>query len=96
MCIAKVSKTISKIRYVLILISHFQYKVGQTKIDWHDWDFITEELKRNGPGEQGKPVVLDSNESNNDKSSYQSNGFSGYVSDKISLDRAVKDIRHPL
>ena len=24
------------------------------------------------------------------------NGFSGFVSDKIALDRAVKDIRHPL
>ena len=73
-----------------------KYKVGTNKIDWHDWDSISEELKRKGPGEQGFPVVIQSNESNDDKSSYQGNGFSGFVSDKISINRAVKDIRHPM
>ena len=73
-----------------------QYMVGQTKIDWHDWDLIADELKRTGPGEQGKPVAVKPNESKIEKSSYQGNGFSGYISDKISLNRAVKDIRHPL
>ena len=48
-----------------------KYKVGTNKIDWHDWDSISEELKRKGPGEQGFPVVIQSNESNDDKSSYQ-------------------------
>lgn len=29
------------------------------------------------------------------REAHQSNGFAGYVSDKISLDRAIPDIRHP-
>ena len=66
------------------------------KIDWHDREFISKEQKRTGPGEQGKGVTLQSNEHSLSQSSYDSNGFSGFVSDKIALDRAVKDIRHPL
>ena len=73
-----------------------QYKVDITKMDWHDWEFIAKEQKRTGPGEQGKPVNLASNEISISQSSYESNGFSGYVSDKLALDRAIKDIRHPL
>ena len=67
-----------------------------TKIDWHDREFISKEQKRTGPGEQGKGVDLQSNEHSLSQSSYDGNGFSGFVSDKIALDRAVKDIRHPL
>jgi len=84
----------------LRLISTFfllkQYKVDITKIDWHDWEFIAKEQKRTGPGEQGKSVSLSSDEQSLSQKSYDSNGFSGFVSDKIDLDRAVKDIRHPL
>ena len=84
----------------LRLISTFsllkQYKVDITKIDWHDWEFIAKEQKRTGPGEQGKTVTLSSDEHSLSQKSYDSNGFSGFVSDKIDLDRAVKDIRHPL
>jgi len=84
----------------LRLISTFsllkQYKVDITKIDWHDWEFIAKEQKRIGPGEQGKTVRLSSDEHSLSQKSYDSNGFSGFVSDKIDLDRAVKDIRHPL
>jgi len=72
------------------------YKVDITKIDWHDWEFIAKEQKRTGPGEQGKTVRLSSDEHSLSQKSYDSNGFSGFVSDKIDLDRAVKDIRHPL
>ena len=78
------------------MVSILQYKVGQSKIDWHDWEQISEELKRTGPGEQGKPVIVDGTQKDKDRSSYQENGFSGFVSDQISLERAVKDIRHPL
>ncbi len=66
-----------------------------TKIDWHDWDQIGAELKRTGVGEQGVPVVLRPDEESADRKSYSENGFSGYISDKIALDRAVPDIRHP-
>ena len=47
-----------------------------------------------GPGEQGVPVSLSASEEDNKKSLFQVNGFNALASDKISLDRALKDIRH--
>ena len=48
-----------------------------------------------GPGEQGKPVYLDpQDDKEKEKESFQANGFSAYISDKISLDRALPDTRH--
>ena len=41
-------------------------------------------------------MIVDGTQKDKDRSSYQENGFSGFVSDQISLERAVKDIRHPL
>lgn len=67
------------------------------KIDWHDWERIAEESKRIGPGEQGQPIQLVGEEEHSkSQKSFQGNGFSGFVSDKIALDRAIKDIRNPL
>ena len=50
-----------------------------------------------GAGEQGHPVIATDEEKNTNefREAHQSNGFSGYISDKISLDRAIPDIRHP-
>jgi hypothetical protein len=40
--------------------------------------------------------VTDAEKNTNEfREAHQSNGFSGYVSDKISLDRAIPDIRNP-
>lgn len=77
-------------------IYFFQYEVSDVKIDWHDWKQIKEESQRKGMGEQGQPITLKGDELAKSGNSYGGNGFSGFVSDKISLDRAVKDIRHPL
>lgn len=66
-----------------------------TKIDWHDYKKIAEEQARVGPGEQGAAVILSAEEEKLKDELYKANGFNGYVSDKISLDRALKDIRHP-
>jgi len=63
-------------------------------IDWHNWEQIQEESQRVGPGEQGKAVVISQNEESKHSDLFRSNGFSGWASDKISLDRAVPDIRH--
>lgn len=67
------------------------------KIDWHNYKQINEDKKRKGPGEQGLPVSLLPEELNDSKvkSLFNQNGFQGYISDKISLDRALNDIRHP-
>ena len=47
-----------------------------------------------GPGEQGSAVILSAEEEKKKDALYKVNGFNAYVSDKISLDRSLKDIRH--
>jgi polypeptide N-acetylgalactosaminyltransferase len=71
--------------------------VDQKKKDWHDYGQMAEEKRRTGPGEQGLGVILDAKDTNSpEKSSlYAQNGFNAFASDKISLQRAVNDIRHP-
>ena len=50
-----------------------------------------------GQGEQGVGVILTSEEMKSPKHSqlYSQNGFDGMVSDKISLQRSLPDIRAP-
>ena len=59
--------------------------------------FLIQILRTEGAGEQGHPVHISDAEKNTDefREAHRSNGFAGYVSDKISLDRAIPDIRHP-
>jgi len=63
-------------------------------IDWHNWTQIQMERERVGPGEQGKPVQVSPEEERQHNDLFRSNGFSGWASDKISVHRAVPDIRH--
>ena len=48
-----------------------------------------------GPGEQGSAVILSAEEEKKKDELYKVNGFNAFVSDKISLDRSLQDIRHP-
>ncbi|XP_048459639.1 polypeptide N-acetylgalactosaminyltransferase 10-like isoform X3 [Rhincodon typus] len=66
---------------------------GLRKKDWHDHQAIQADAAKSGIGEQGKAVPL----SDEDRTSqaYRENGFNIYVSDKISLNRSLPDIRHP-
>lgn len=66
------------------------------KIDWHNYEQISKEKKRVGIGEHGVPVVLDFKKYNKTKYDdlYKINGFNAYLSDMISLNRSVPDIRH--
>ena len=48
-----------------------------------------------GPGEQGTAVVLSVDEEARKDELFQANGFNALVSDKISLDRALPDVRLP-
>lgn len=64
------------------------------RIDWHDWDLIKQEQSRSGLGEHGEPAYLDyyppySKEIN------ETVGYNGYLSDKIALNRTLKDLRPP-
>lgn len=47
-----------------------------------------------GPGEHGASVVIPPEEKDNKEALYRENGFNALASDKIALDRSVKDIRH--
>ncbi|KAM7397641.1 hypothetical protein PAMA_005788 [Pampus argenteus] len=65
---------------------------GTRRKDWHDYETIRREASRSGNGEQGKPFPL--TDSDRVDQAYRENGFNIYVSDRISLNRSVPDIRH--
>ncbi|XP_077182591.1 polypeptide N-acetylgalactosaminyltransferase 10 isoform X2 [Paroedura picta] len=70
---------------------HLDY--GQRRKDWHDRDAIRRDLERTGNGEQGKPYLM--SDAERVDQAYRENGFNIFVSDKISLNRSLPDIRHP-
>jgi hypothetical protein len=64
------------------------------KIDWHDYKFINYEKSRTGPGENGSAVILsDPKEKVKNEIGYKRDGFYTVVSDKISPNRSLPDIR---
>ncbi|KAM8900637.1 polypeptide N-acetylgalactosaminyltransferase 10 [Spinachia spinachia] len=68
-------------------------QAGARRRDWHDYDAIRRDSSRSGNGEQGKAFPL--TEADRVDQAYRENGFNIYVSDRISLNRSVPDIRHP-
>ncbi|XP_053422689.1 polypeptide N-acetylgalactosaminyltransferase 10 isoform X2 [Nycticebus coucang] len=66
---------------------------GQKLKDWHDKEAIWRDAQRGGNGEQGRPYPMTDAEQVDQ--AYRENGFNIYVSDKISLNRSLPDIRHP-
>ncbi|KAJ8266858.1 hypothetical protein GJAV_G00135500 [Gymnothorax javanicus] len=66
---------------------------GVRRKDWHDYERIKRDAARSGNGEQGKPFPL--TDADRVDQAYRENGFNIYVSDRISLNRSVADIRHP-
>lgn len=73
---------------------------GQTKnvldkmIDWHDYSFILQEKNRTGLGEHGASARLSPADEDERRKIFNQNGFNGLLSDRISLNRSVADIRH--
>ncbi|XP_046647991.1 putative polypeptide N-acetylgalactosaminyltransferase 10 [Daphnia pulicaria] len=65
------------------------------KIDWHNHKQIEQESKQTGPGEQGLAFYLSPEDEKIKDSLYKVNGFNALVSDRINLNRTLKDIRHP-
>ncbi|XP_038125920.1 polypeptide N-acetylgalactosaminyltransferase 10-like [Cyprinodon tularosa] len=65
---------------------------GVRRVDWHDYEAIRRDAARIGQGEQGKPFPLI--ESDRVDQAYRENGFNIYVSNRISLNRSLPDIRH--
>lgn len=69
--------------------------VDLKRIDWHDYALIKEEENRKGVGEHGKAEKLEPGEKDLEDKLFHKNGFNALLSDKISLNRSVPDIRHP-
>lgn len=65
------------------------------KIDWHDYEKITLEEKRIGLGERGAPAYLSPSDDMAKEALYKVNGFNAALSDKISQNRSIPDIRTP-
>lgn len=64
------------------------------KIDYHDYRLIAMEKARVGIGEQGEPAFLSDHDEDERRNLFDMNGFNALLSDQISLNRSVKDIRH--
>lgn len=77
---------------------HFKLQLSslnQLKKDWHDYAAMKADAERVGFGEQGKRAA------NNDESTRElerkmslENGFNAYVSDMMSVNRSLPDIRY--
>ncbi|KAJ1360623.1 hypothetical protein KIN20_019649 [Parelaphostrongylus tenuis] len=66
--------------------------------NWEDLTAYKADQERVGPGEQGKPVSLPTSDPLIQQEAlalYKANGYNAYISDLISLNRSMKDIRHP-
>jgi polypeptide N-acetylgalactosaminyltransferase len=69
---------------------------NRRRIDWHDYNLLKAELTRRGPGENGTKVIAHNIDLTMQKAIFQANGYNGLVSDMISVNRSLPDIRHAL
>ncbi|XP_071951466.1 polypeptide N-acetylgalactosaminyltransferase 10-like [Antedon mediterranea] len=65
------------------------------RIDWHNYTQIEADKHREGPGEHGIPIKLNAEMKKTEHQDFSANGFNLRVSDMVSLDRAIPDIRDP-
>ncbi|XP_044226276.1 polypeptide N-acetylgalactosaminyltransferase 10-like [Thunnus albacares] len=65
---------------------------GVRRTDWHDYEAMRKDAARIGNGEQGKPFPL--TDADRMDQAYRENGFNIYISNRISLNRSLPDIRH--
>lgn len=83
----------NKYQYQLVDIKYPALQNYERK-DWHDYKFMNYEAEREGPGEQGSPHVLtDPEDIKLNKELFQIEGLYVVVSDKISVNRSVPDVR---
>ena len=83
----------SKNKYHLIDIKYPALQNYERK-DWHDYEFMKYEAAREGPGEQGVPYALtDPKDIQLNEELFKIEGLYAIVSDKISVNRSVPDVR---
>lgn len=75
-------------------VSFFR-NTDKTRKDWHEYEFIEMERERVGVGEQGDGADFSNYDPNEVKRQMGLGGFNGVVSDNISLNRSLPDVRHP-
>lgn len=62
------------------------------RIDWHDWELIEQDERRTGLGEHGVAAYLDFYPPES-KDINDTVGYNGYLSDRIALNRSIRDLR---
>jgi hypothetical protein len=67
---------------------------GGEKIDWHNYAQIEADKARSGVGEHGVAASLTDEEAEGYQALFNTNGYNALLSDKISVNRSVPDIRH--
>lgn len=72
----------------------FEFDPNDLK-DWHDEEAYQKALARKGLGEQGQPAELVNPDKEKERTMFRANGYNAMLSDQISLNRSVPDIRNP-
>lgn len=85
----------SLIRFKTNNFSGIVNKLTRARKDWHDYKLYAEEDKRDGIGEHGIGHHLEDAENDELRDKlFSENGYNGLLSDMISVNRSVADIRH--
>lgn len=72
-----------------------QWPINQeSKIDWHDYRSIDQDKLRKGIGENGSEAKLPKSLEILKDVLFKENGFNAALSDLISVNRSIPDIRH--
>ena len=82
--------------FVTEVSNEIRYKVLQNyeRKDWHDYQLMAYEVSREGPGEQGQPYILtDPSDIKRNKELFEIEGLFAVVSDKMSVNRSIPDVR---
>ncbi|CAG9810904.1 unnamed protein product [Chironomus riparius] len=86
--------------FINVLINFANFKIFSNSVskcrDWNNYEQMYKEMVRMGVGENGTEVILtDKNEIEMNIKAFNQTGYSVVISDKISVNRSIKDTRHP-
>lgn len=80
--------------YIEPMSSFFRRKEISTETkDWNDYKLIKDDRSRVGFGEHGLKTFIDDEQSEVEDKLLKENGHNALVSDKISLNRSIPDLR---